>query len=102
MKLSWDQLTPHLKKKASDIVERNAMQFFRDIVRVWPVDTGRSRAAWKIEEIATARWLVSNNVNYSQYLWVGLPVGSKQLPNGGQPILNATVRKLERELRELV
>ena len=63
-----------------------------DIVRSWPVKTGRSKAGWKIRANQYSPAVVNNvrnpitGANYVDDLWRGLPWGSDQLPLGGDPI----------------
>jgi len=79
-----------------------------DLKAAWPVDTGRSRDGWKIHP-ERYDWSITNNVkapltnlSYIQGLWVGMPIGSPQMPMGGEPILRANAKRLQSEIKRVV
>jgi len=104
VKVSWNQLPSVINKAASKIVEKRTAKLYRDVVQVWPVKTGRSKAGWKMRSYDDGSWTIVNFVkapegyNYVPDLWAGLPLGSSQLPNGGYPIFARHMIALRRDL----
>jgi len=78
-------------------IKSAAIVFHSSIKTAWPKDTGFSKDMWmppiKIED----GYEVYNPVSYSPILWYGRhdiggrSYGSEQMPNGGAPILDATL-----------
>ncbi len=120
--VTWDQLAGSIEETLDTTVHRSIQMLKTDIQEDWPVDTGRSKAGWRVEEINSG-WAVANNVKASQTtpsssslapalpshlggddsyvptLWNGRQgpgVGSLQLPLGGDPIYQ---RWLEQTLK---
>ncbi len=96
-----------ISKKLERAVEESATNLFRDIVKAWPVDSGTSRAAWEIVKKGDLKWSISNNINYSPYLWTGRRKignkmqGSEQMADGGAPIVKRADMALQRTLNRI-
>jgi len=105
VKVSWAQLPSVINLAASRIVEKRTRKLYAEIVSVWPVKTGKSKAGWKVRGYKAGGWAIVNFVkgpegyNYVADLWYGLPKGSSQLPNGGYPVLARHLHLLKSELR---
>jgi len=104
-KVSWEGLPRRIGTATSKIVKARTVKLTTNIKAVWPVKSGRSKAGWKMRSYKTGHYTVVNFVkspkaryNYVADLWVGSPVGSDQLPNGGDPILKAHAILLKRDL----
>ena len=93
-----------MKRLEKRLFERGLLQtrlmgvtFYGAIVKAWPVDTGLSRNGWVFSNTPTGI-NVSNAVDYSKYLWYGIPPnemmyhGSKQMPHGGRKILDEVMK----------
>ena len=103
--MTFEQFERRTINNAERIVEEGALGFKADIQSAWAVDTGASKSAWLISKKSSTVWVVSNNMSYSPILWMGRigKLGSWQLPNGGDPILNATRKRIMEEMeRNLV
>ena len=100
-KLSFTRMGGNIVKSARLVFSKIAKEFKLDLQSQWPVKSGASRAGWKIKANQHG-WAVSNNVvnpitgeHYVPKLWVGTPVGSRQLPRGGDPIFRQYAAKLQ-------
>ncbi len=98
--MTWDQLSSSIERSIDQAVHDSMVELKTDIQAAWPVATGRSRAAWKVEEQPTG-WAVTNHIDYSGYLWEGLPRGSKQMPYGGDPIYQSWLPTLKRNIENI-
>ncbi len=83
--------------KAEKANAKTAAYFHSSIIIAWPVATGFSRGAWRIKKEGGGL-SVSNDVSYSGVLWNGRVLngtwrGSVQMPQGGLPILKASLLK---------
>ncbi len=107
-KVSWADLPRIINAEASRIVERRTKLMFADIVSSWPVKSGKSKAGWKVRGYKPGGWAIVNFVrspdgyDYVADLWAGLPRGSSQLPNGGDPILLRHTIMLKKDLKGMV
>ena len=103
-KVRFDQVFGIIEKSAKAVIKKRTYALKEDIVRAWPVKSGRSKAGWKVWA-HRAGWTISNHVvspeghDYVPNLWVGLPLGSRQLPNGGDPIVQRHVKLLRKGLK---
>ena len=103
-KVTWQGLPRKIDKATSKIVESQTKVLYSDIVRAWPVKSGKSKAGWRVRDYVSGHYAVVNFVrspegyNYVADLWIGLPVGSDQLPNGGDPILARNIIQLRSRL----
>ncbi len=85
-------------KKTEKANAKTAAYFYSSIIIAWPVDTGYSRGAWRIQDTGGGDLKVTNDVSYSGTLWNGRIMngtwqGSVQMPQGGLPILKASILK---------
>ena len=107
-KVTWEQLPKIIEAAASKVIEEQTNQLKADVVAAWPVATGASQRGWQIREYKSGSFALVNFVsgdngyNYVRDLWRGLPFGSKQLPNGGDPILQRNLRELQGKLEGMV
>ena len=107
VKVTWAQLPKIIATEASEIVETRTRKLYADVVSSWPVKTGKSKAGWKVRGYKAGGWAIVNFVkspdgyNYVADLWAGLPKGSAQLPNGGDPILAGHMIALKRDLSRM-
>ncbi len=99
-KISFNRIGGKIMTAAKPIFRETAHAFKAELVDSWPVDTGRSRDGWKIQA-NQYDWTVTNSVvnprtgvSYIGGLWWGLPIGSEQLPYGGDPILRRHAARL--------
>ncbi len=99
-KVTWDQLNASITEGLDQAVHDSMDELKADIQEVWPIDTGASKAAWKVEEQPSG-WAVTNNLDYSAFLWEGLPRGSKQLPYGGDPIFQSWLSTLRKNIENI-
>ncbi len=81
--------------KTNKATLKTATYFHGNIIIAWPVDTGFSRGAWRIQNTGGGDLKVTNDVSYSGVLWDGRigTKGSVQMPQGGLPILIAALAK---------
>lgn len=104
VKVSWNQLPKIITNEVSKVVEKRTQKLYLDIVNVWPVKTGKSKAGWKVRQYKPGGWAIVNFVkgpqgyNYVADLWAGLPKGSAQLPNGGYPVMARHLILLKKDL----
>jgi len=105
--MTFKQLESKLIRNAEKIVAETALSFNADIKFAWPVGTpestgikgyvgGFSKSAWQDSKKSKAVWTVANHASYSAILWRGRigNRGSWQMPNGGDPILNAARKRM--------
>ena len=100
--MTYDQVYKKIENNVARIVFKNAEKFNADIISAWAVDTGYSKLAWSISRPSKIETKVSNHANYSGILFVGRVGnrGSLQMPNGGYPILKASILKLKQDLKQ--
>lgn len=79
-----------------DIAAKIAMDAYAGVVQRTPVDTGRARGAWTIEQDGPADWTIANNVEYIQALENG---HSQQAPTG---MVAVTLAGIETDLRDMI
>jgi len=101
VKISMNRIGGKIMAATKPIFKKAAYDLRADLKAAWPVDTGRSRDGWKIRA-NQYDWTVTNNtvnpvtkVPYIDKLWWGMPVGSPQMPMGGEPILRANAARLK-------
>lgn len=100
-----DELNEILEKKQKAI-DKEVINFFHDLLKVSPVDTGAFRSAWKIDKISE-NWKISNNMEYASILWLGRRwtgdrwIGSEQWKDGGEPMLQELNNKIQDELNKI-
>ena len=103
-KVKFNQLQGVIEVAARRVIKKRTYLLKDDIVKAWPVKSGRSKDGWKVHG-HRAGWTISNHVvspeghDYVPNLWIGLPLGSRQLPNGGDPIVQRQLRLLRRDLK---
>jgi len=103
-KVKFEELQGIIVKATKKVIKKRTYKLKDDIVAAWPVKSGASKAGWKVWG-HRAGWTISNHVvspeghDYVPNLWVGLPLGSRQLPNGGDPIVQRQLRLLRNDLR---
>ncbi len=103
-KVTWDMLPSIIAGETQKIVEHHTKLLYMDIVSVWPVKSGKSKASWRVRKYVSGHYAVVNfarakgGYNYVADLWIGEPVGSSQLPNGGDPILKRHHHMLTNDL----
>ena len=106
-KVSWEALPGIITTEVSEVLEKTTRELSQDIKAAWPVASGRSKAGWKVRRYKSGNFAVVNFVkapggyNYVADLWEGMPKGSSQLPNGGDPILRRHQIRLRREFEGL-
>ncbi len=105
-KITWGQLPKLIDQKAKMVVQKRTHALRAEIVAVWPVKSGRSKAGWKIRGNQHGYSIVNNvkspeGYDYVPNLWIGLPVGSAQLPNGGDPIYQRHARLLMKDFKRM-
>ena len=106
-KITWEQLPGVVAVSTMKIMRKRSRLLKNDLVAVWPVRSGASRAGWKVigNQYSSAvinRVISPEGYDYVPNLWMGLPLGSKQLPNGGDPILRRHAKALKKDLKRMV
>ena len=102
--VKFEELFGLIKVSAAQVVKEHTYKLKKDLQLVWPVDTGRSKKAWKVVGHRSGWTLINNarnpetNFNYVGDLWYG---SSKQLPYGGWPVVNVRRLKMEADLVDL-
>ena len=83
-----------------------ASDLMSELVSVTPVDTGQLKGAWDLQKTSEG-WRISNNMQYASILFDGRRIvsgkeyGSKQLPQGIQPVLEKYNIIMQRELNKI-
>ena len=103
-KVKWENLPSVINKATMVVVRKRSHLLKEDLKAAWPVKSGRSRAGWKVQGNQYSSSVVNRVVSpeghdYVPRLWEGLPLGSRQMPNGGDPIVQRNARALEKELK---
>ncbi len=104
--ITWGQLPKVVEQATMKIVRKRSQLLKADLVAAWPVKSGASRAGWKVignqHSSAVVNRVVSpEGYDYVPNLWRGLPLGSRQLPNGGDPIVRRHAKALKRDLKDM-
>ena len=95
-----------IHKKQLDVVAEEVITLFDKFVKVSPVDTGAFKGAWAIKKNKLS-WIITNDMEYATILFTGRrkagnkEYGSKQWPEGGDPILMKFNRTLKRRLKKV-
>ncbi len=106
MKVRFDQVFGIIDAATKQVIKDRTYKLKNEIVAIWPVKSGRSKAGWKIRGNQYG-WSVVNNVkspegyDYVPNLWFGLPLGSPKLPNGGDPVFQRHMLLLEKDLKRM-
>lgn len=102
--MTFKQLESKIDKSVERIVKETAFKFNADIKIAWAVDTGYSKGRWDTQRVNTLEWTVTNDAQYSPILWMGRVGnrGSYQLPNGGDPILEANKIEMKQKLKKVL
>jgi hypothetical protein len=88
--------------KDIDFVESKVVEFYGDLIRASPVDTGEYRGAWEMVQGGKLSWTIENPQQYADVLWRGRRFvggrwyGSEQWRDGGDPMLDRFVKEIER------
>lgn len=105
-KISLNRITGKIIEDVKPVYRYHAHKLKEELVNNWPVATGRSRDGWRVQA-NQYDWTVVNSVvnpvtgeHYVEDLWDGLPRGSRQLPNGGMPILRRSAAMLQADLKK--
>ncbi len=99
--MSMKQAQAFILNKAEKAITKTAVDFNATIKIAWPVDTGKSRAAWTLDKVSNLHWEVKNDVDYSGILWAGRQytgtkwIGSNQMPAGGLPIFLGSMNRFQ-------
>ncbi len=105
-KVRFEDLFGIIDKAARKVIKERMYLLKDDVVNAWPVKSGRSKMGWSVYAHRSG-WTLSNAVkspegfDYVPQLWIGMPVGSRQMPLGGDPILQMHHELLKAELKEL-
>lgn len=105
-KVRWEDLFGITDRAVKEVIKKHSYALKEDIQAAWPVKTGKSKAGWRVYGHRYG-WTVSNNVvspeghDYVPNLWLGMPIGSPQLPNGGDPIVQRRRVLLEKDLKRI-
>lgn len=108
-RVPFSRLSKTIEATFDKIIKKSTVDLKDDIVSNWPVKTGRSKRGWAISVQAQfdgKHYIIynpvrgENNYPYVRDLWRGLPAGSKQLPNGGDPIVARHIHKLSLDLKK--
>lgn len=89
------------------IVADETKKLFSDLVANSPVAKGTFKSAWTIAKDESFAWTIHNPMQYASILWdgrrsvEGIMRGSEQWPQGGEPMLVVTNRRLEERLNRL-
>ena len=84
--LDISSLKMKVERNLTKNIDEEMQSLYRDMVEATPVDTGKMKASWKLDN-----WTISNDVPYASYIWNG---SSSQLPNGYNSIISAHLIKL--------
>ena len=106
MKVTFEQAPKHIDAAARKVIKHHVYRLRDDIVHAWPIKSGRSKAGWKVHGHRSGHTIANHVVSpkgydYVPQLWVGLPLGSKQLPNGGDPIVQRRWKLLRKDLKRM-
>ena len=105
--MTWEQAERTIGDRVEKALADEAIRFNMNLLLSWPVDTGFSRRAWKMEKAGKTKWVFTNDVSYSPILWAGRRFdgrrwqGSTQMPAGGEPILETARHSLYRRLSKI-
>lgn len=97
----------HLVKDAQAELAKEVTIFYSELVVASPVDTGTFKSAWSLSRDSTWEWSIHNPMGYASILWDGRrevgnrTLGSEQWPQGGDPMLLASNRRLQNRLAGL-
>ena len=89
------------------IIDEEILNFFNELVKASPVDTGSFKSAWAIDKVNENEWIITNDVEYASILWDGRRFvagkfeGSEQWAEGGRPMLEKLNRTIQRRLDEV-
>ena len=111
-----------IKKKKDRIIEKNAVNLYRKLVKATPVGNpklwkdpsqapkgyagGNLRGAWERKKTIDG-WLITNPVKYASVrlrkreIIKGKMYGSYRFPDGIEPILQLARKKLQQELKDI-
>jgi hypothetical protein len=105
-KITWEQLPKTVQLAMMPVLRKRSKLLKTDIVAAWPVKSGRSKAGWKLRGNQYSSSVVNHVVSPEGYdyvprLWEGLPLGSRQLPNGGDPIVRRHYALLLKDIAQV-
>ena len=101
-----EELNSLISKKDRLIAEK-VSNFYSDLVKASPVDTGTFRASWDLQK-SNYKWTISNNAEYASILFGGRRlagnkmIGSEQWQEGGEPMLQRFENDLQRNLDNMI
>lgn len=92
---------------AQKVIGEEAVSLFAQLQFSSPEDSGTFKASWSIKQDSKWEWAINNPMTYASVLWDGRRMvgnrmeGSEQWPEGGDPMLVATNRRLQEKLASL-
>lgn len=98
-----------IMRKSERALKRTVYKLHTDLIKAAPVDTGSFKIAWKVREENPQKFYITNAMEYTSILWRGrrpFPngkgkmqmYGSKQWPEGGDPMLAKSNIALQKQL----
>jgi len=103
---SWSAAANQISKDAEKILSQEVLLFQGELLRNWAVDTGTSRRAWLLKRENTYKYVFTNDVSYSPYVWLANRPNVTKVDNivwwhggGGQPLFDKAQKRLTERLQ---
>ena len=69
--MTWGEASYKIEGNIQRILSQEVLLFQGELLRRWPVDTGFSRRSWMAERVSPYKYVMTNEVNYSPFVWLG-------------------------------